>query len=87
MLGDWGTNVIKVEVQGSGDESQSWGALFVDEPYDTYSGELAYSTISTNRNNFSVMVNPKRIKRQDLSGGHLPPPLLGKHIKMCCKRD
>jgi formyl-CoA transferase len=51
MLGDLGADVIKVERQGVGDETRSWGPPFVE-------GESAYY-LSTNRNKRSLTLNLK----------------------------
>ncbi len=65
MLGDLGSDVIKVERPGRGDESRGWGPPFVGEPYGPYPGESAYF-ISTNRNKRSITVNLKHPEGQEI---------------------
>lgn len=65
MLGDFGAEVIKVELPESGDESRSWGPPFIGKPYGPYPGESAYY-ISVNRNKLSITVNLKSTEGQDI---------------------
>jgi crotonobetainyl-CoA:carnitine CoA-transferase CaiB-like acyl-CoA transferase len=65
MLGDFGSEVIKVERPGSGDESRGWGPPFVGDPYGPYPGESAYF-IAANRNKQSLTVNLKHPKGQEI---------------------
>ncbi len=58
MLGDFGADVIKIELPGAGDESRGWGPPFVGDPYGPYPGESAYF-LSANRNKRSLTVNLK----------------------------
>lgn len=51
MLGDMGADVIKIERQGSGDDTRKWGPPFVEE-------ESAYF-LSINRNKRSITLNLK----------------------------
>ena len=51
MLGDMGADVIKIERQGSGDDTRRWGPPFVEE-------ESAYF-LSINRNKRSITLNLK----------------------------
>ena len=49
MLGDYGADVIKIEVPGSGDDTRKWGPPFIDD-------ESAYF-LSINRNKRSLTLN------------------------------
>lgn len=51
MLGDYGADVIKIEIPGSGDDTRSWGPPFIGE-------ESAYF-LSINRNKRSLTLNFK----------------------------
>ena len=57
MLGDYGADVIKIEIPGAGDDTRHWGPPFVGE-------ESAY-LLSINRNKRSLTLNfkdPEAIK-------------------------
>jgi len=54
MLGDFGAEVIKVEMPGKGDDTRQWGPPFVN-------GESAYF-LSCNRNKKSITLNLKEEK-------------------------
>ncbi len=54
MLGDYGADVIKIELPGSGDDTRSWGPPFIGE-------ESAYF-LSINRNKRSLTLNFKEPK-------------------------
>ena len=58
LLGDYGADVIKVEVPGRGDDTRQWGPPFAG-------GESAYY-LSVNRNKRSVTVNLKHADGQDI---------------------
>ena len=51
MLGDYGADVIKIEIPGRGDDTRQWGPPFVN-------GESAYF-LSINRNKRSLTLNLK----------------------------
>ena len=51
MLGDYGADVIKIEIPGSGDDTRKWGPPFVGD-------ESAYF-LSINRNKRSLTLNFK----------------------------
>ena len=51
MLGDYGADVIKIEIPGSGDDTRHWGPPFIE-------GESAYF-LSINRNKRSLTLNFK----------------------------
>jgi len=59
MLGDMGAEIIKLERPGTGDESRSWGAEFV-EGFNSY-------FVSINRNKKSITVNLKTQQGQALA--------------------
>ncbi len=63
MLGDFGADVIKVELPERGDESRNWGPPFVGDPYESYPGESTYF-IAINRNKRSITVNLKSSEGQ-----------------------
>lgn len=65
MLGDFGADVIKVELPGRGDESRNWGPPFVGEPYEVYPGESTYF-MAVNRNKRSITVNLKSPEGQEI---------------------
>jgi formyl-CoA transferase len=65
ILGDIGTDVIKVERPGVGDETRGWGPPFVGEPYGNYPGESAYF-LGANRNKRSVTVNIQSKEGQEI---------------------
>lgn len=65
MLGDFGADVIKVELPGRGDESRNWGPPFVGDPYEIYPGESAYF-MAINRNKRSITVNLKSSEGQEI---------------------
>ena len=65
MLGDFGADVIKVELPDRGDESRSWGPPFVGKPYQSYPGESAYF-MAINRNKRSITVNLKSPEGQEI---------------------
>ena len=58
LLGDYGADVIKVEVPGRGDDTRQWGPPFAG-------GESAYY-LSVNRNKRSITVNLKSPDGQDI---------------------
>ena len=49
MLGDYGADVVKIELPGDGDDTRKWGPPFIGE-------ESAYF-LSVNRNKRSVTLN------------------------------
>ncbi len=65
MLGDFGADVIKVELPERGDESRNWGPPFVGDPYQIYPGESAYF-MAINRNKRSITVNLKSTEGQEI---------------------
>jgi crotonobetainyl-CoA:carnitine CoA-transferase CaiB-like acyl-CoA transferase len=65
MLGDFGADVIKVELPERGDESRNWGPPFVGEPHEAYPGESAYF-MAINRNKRSITVNLKSSEGQEI---------------------
>lgn len=65
MLGDFGADVIKVELPERGDESRNWGPPFVGDPYGVYPGESAYF-IAINRNKRSITINLKSSEGQEI---------------------
>jgi crotonobetainyl-CoA:carnitine CoA-transferase CaiB-like acyl-CoA transferase len=65
MLGDFGADVIKVELPDRGDESRNWGPPFVGDPYQIYPGESAYF-MAVNRNKRSITVNLKSPEGQEI---------------------
>lgn len=65
MLGDFGADVIKVELPERGDESRNWGPPFVGDPYEVYPGESTYF-MAVNRNKRSITVNLKCSEGQDI---------------------
>jgi crotonobetainyl-CoA:carnitine CoA-transferase CaiB-like acyl-CoA transferase len=58
MLGDYGADVIKIEIPGSGDDTRHWGPPFVGE-------ESAYF-LSINRNKRSLTLNFKEEKAKEI---------------------
>ena len=58
MLGDYGADVIKIEIPGSGDDTRKWGPPFVGD-------ESAYF-LSINRNKRSLTLNFKEEKARDI---------------------
>jgi crotonobetainyl-CoA:carnitine CoA-transferase CaiB-like acyl-CoA transferase len=58
MLGDYGADVIKIEIPGSGDDTRTWGPPFVGE-------ESAYF-LSINRNKRSLTLNFKEEKAREI---------------------
>jgi len=58
LLGDYGADVVKVEVPGRGDDTRQWGPPFAG-------GESAYY-LSVNRNKRSITVNLKSPEGQDV---------------------
>ena len=58
MLGDYGADVIKIELPGSGDDTRSWGPPFIGE-------ESAYF-LSINRNKRSLTLNFKEPEAIDI---------------------
>ena len=58
MLGDYGADVIKIEIPGSGDDTRHWGPPFLGE-------ESAYF-LSINRNKRSLTLNFKEAKAIDI---------------------
>ena len=58
MLGDYGADVIKIEIPGSGDDTRTWGPPFVGE-------ESAYF-LSINRNKRSLTLNFKEVKAREI---------------------
>jgi crotonobetainyl-CoA:carnitine CoA-transferase CaiB-like acyl-CoA transferase len=65
MLGDFGADVIKVELPERGDESRNWGPPFVGDPSETYPGESSYF-MAINRNKRSITVNLKSSEGQQI---------------------
>ena len=51
MLGDYGADVIKIEIPGTGDDTRKWGPPFIGD-------ESAYF-LSVNRNKRSITLNFK----------------------------
>jgi len=58
MLGDYGADVIKIEIPGSGDDTRTWGPPFIGE-------ESAYF-LSINRNKRSLTLNFKDDKAKQI---------------------
>ena len=58
MLGDYGADVIKIEIPGSGDDTRHWGPPFIQ-------GESAYF-LSINRNKRSLTLNFKEDQARDI---------------------
>ena len=58
MLGDYGADVIKIEMPGSGDDTRKWGPPFIGE-------ESAYF-LSVNRNKRSLTLNLRDEKAQQV---------------------
>ena len=58
MLGDYGADVIKIEIPGSGDDTRTWGPPFIGE-------ESAYF-LSINRNKRSLTLNFKNDKAKQI---------------------
>jgi crotonobetainyl-CoA:carnitine CoA-transferase CaiB-like acyl-CoA transferase len=58
MLGDYGSDVIKIEMPGSGDDTRKWGPPFIGE-------ESAYF-LSVNRNKRSLTLNLRDEKAQQV---------------------
>ena len=65
MFGDFGADVIKVELPHHGDESRNWGPPFLGSPYESYPGESAYF-LGVNRNKRSVTIDLKSSDGQDI---------------------
>ena len=65
MLGDFGADVIKVELPERGDESRNWGPPFVGESNEAYPGESTYF-MAINRNKRSITVNLKSNEGQEI---------------------
>jgi len=55
LLGDLGADVVKVEQQGTGDDTRAWGPPFVDSP----EGRESTYFLSVNRNKRSITVDLK----------------------------
>ena len=58
MLGDYGADVIKIEIPGSGDDTRQWGPPFIGD-------ESAYF-LSINRNKRSLTLNFKEEKAREI---------------------
>ena len=58
MLGDYGADVIKIEIPGTGDDTRKWGPPFIGE-------ESAYF-LSINRNKRSLTLNFKEEKAREI---------------------
>jgi formyl-CoA transferase/CoA:oxalate CoA-transferase len=58
MLGDYGADVIKIEMPGTGDDTRKWGPPFIGE-------ESAYF-LSINRNKRSLTLNFKEEKAREI---------------------
>ena len=58
MLGDYGADVIKIEIPGSGDDTRTWGPPFIGD-------ESAYF-LSINRNKRSLTLNFKDDKAKEI---------------------
>ena len=58
LLGDYGADVIKIEIPGRGDDTRQWGPPWAG-------GESAYY-LSVNRNKRSITVNLKSPEGQDI---------------------
>ena len=58
MLGDYGADVIKIEIPGTGDDTRSWGPPFIGD-------ESAYF-LSINRNKRSLTLNFKEEKAREI---------------------
>ena len=58
MLGDYGADVIKIEIPGSGDDTRHWGPPFIGD-------ESAYF-LSINRNKRSLTLNFKEDKAKEI---------------------
>ena len=58
MLGDYGADVIKIEIPGAGDDTRKWGPPFIGE-------ESAYF-LSINRNKRSLTLNFKEEKAREI---------------------
>ena len=58
MLGDYGADVIKIEIPGSGDDTRTWGPPFIGD-------ESAYF-LSINRNKRSLTLNFKDEKAKEI---------------------
>ena len=58
MLGDYGADVIKIEIPGSGDDTRHWGPPFIGD-------ESAYF-LSINRNKRSLTLNFKEEKAREI---------------------
>ena len=58
MLGDYGADVIKIEIPGSGDDTRQWGPPFIGD-------ESAYF-LSINRNKRSLTLNFKEDKAKEI---------------------
>lgn len=62
LLGDWGADVVKVEVPGTGDDTRLWGPPFVKK---NNAKESSYF-LSINRNKRSIAVDMKTCAGQQL---------------------
>ncbi len=58
MLGDYGADVVKIEIPGAGDDTRKWGPPFIGE-------ESAYF-LSINRNKRSLTLNFKEEKAREI---------------------
>ena len=58
MLGDYGADIVKIEIPGSGDDTRKWGPPFVGD-------ESAYF-LSINRNKRSLTLNFKEAKAREI---------------------
>ena len=58
MLGDYGADVIKIEMPGAGDDTRHWGPPFIGD-------ESAYF-LSINRNKRSLTLNFKEEKAREI---------------------
>ena len=58
MLGDYGADVIKVEVPSKGDDTRTWGPPFIEDQSSYF--------LSVNRNKRSITLNLKHQKAKDI---------------------
>ena len=58
MLGDYGADVVKIEIPGAGDDTRKWGPPFIGE-------ESAYF-LSVNRNKRSLTLNFKEAQAREI---------------------
>ena len=72
LLGDYGADVIKIEKPGAGEDTRSWGPLFIKDA-DGNDTEESTFYLCANRNKRSVAIDI--IKRE---GQHLIRKLLAK---------